>query len=247
MEVGLCIVRTQLQGWTRNFWTNKKSVSRPPLSDYMWVSTNTSCTGTDRLYQSHHHIPELEIITKRSKVTQTLELKPNLTRLDAERVYSSVSRKKCQQSKKLRQVSQLYAPVITFISGCGESDGGVTDQKAAFWHLQVWLQQTFLCLPRQKKTIFLAGSQGISSCVCLRNKPFFFWFLDTSSQNRYFRPTRGAWAGAWAKRGEARNRKLRLAMLCNFLTFLWFLQKRTLPTCVLVIGLRYKPATGQLV
>lgn len=24
-----------------------------------------------------------------------------------------------------------YAPVITFISGCGESDGGVTDQKAA--------------------------------------------------------------------------------------------------------------------
>lgn len=176
MEVGLCIVRTQLQGWTRNFWTNKKSVSRPPLSDYMWVSTNTSCTGTDRLYQSHHHIPELEIITKRSKVTQTLELKPNLTRLDAERVYSSVSRKKCQQSKKLRQVSQLYAPVITFISGCGESDGGVTDQKAAFWHLQVWLQQTFLCLPRQKKTIFLAGSQGISSCVCLRNKHFFFCF-----------------------------------------------------------------------
>lgn len=120
-----------------------------------------------------------EIISKRSKVTQTLELmelKPNLTRLDAERVYSSVSRKKCQQSKKLRQVSQLYAPVITFISGCGESDGGVTDQKAAFWHLQVWLQQTFLCLPRQKKTIFLAGSQGISSCVCLRNKHFFFCF-----------------------------------------------------------------------
>lgn len=61
MEVGLYIVRTQLQRWTRNFWTNKKSVSRPPpLSDYMWVSTNTSCTGTDRLYQSHHHDPELK-------------------------------------------------------------------------------------------------------------------------------------------------------------------------------------------
>ena len=30
MEVALSIVRTQLQRWTRNFWTNKKSVSRPP-------------------------------------------------------------------------------------------------------------------------------------------------------------------------------------------------------------------------
>lgn len=110
-----------------------------------------------------------------------MELKPNLTRLDAERVYSSVSRKKCQQSKKLRQVSQLYAPVITFISGCGESDGGVTDQKAATPSDCVLTSAgvtpaDISVFAETKKTIFLAGSQGISSCVCLRNKHFLFCF-----------------------------------------------------------------------
>lgn len=60
-----------------------------------------------------------------------LELKPQLTRLDAEWVYSSVSRKKCQQSKKPQERVTANAPVITFISGCGERDGGVTGQKAA--------------------------------------------------------------------------------------------------------------------
>lgn len=103
------------------------------------------------------------------------------------------------------------------------------------------------CVCRDKKKLYFWQEVRASPAVFVCEINTFFLFLDTSSQNRYFRPTRGAWAGAWAKRGEARNRKLRLAMLCNVLTFLWFLQKRTLPTCVLVIGLRYKPATGQLV
>ena len=60
-----------------------------------------------------------------------------------------------------------------------------------------------VCSQSQKKTIFLAGSQGISSCVCVWNKHFYFLKRDLwtiPAKKRYFRPT-----GAWALCGEQRN------------------------------------------